>query len=279
MSRTSSKDLKKVEPKTSFLARYADDTSLDDMTQYVILPFLKVIQSMTDASLKKTCGEGSVIVRPGDAIVWKEGADPFDFVAQFFFVEYSKFSDRKDKESPVVIERTYDPASEIAKKALDKDRRFETYEGHENKPENDQWKYRYVRHFRFAGVIYGEHELAGTPVVLTFDRGEDYQGQSFISAMKMRKQRTTVGDETKVIPIPLWAQVWSFKASLRDLGDRKWYGLDFVPGIPALIDPKDAEMMTEAHVELKKLHEKNRLVVDDKEVMEDEAAVTASDPY
>lgn len=262
MSRTNRTDLKKVEPNgVDFLTQYTkQDHSLDGMDEYRILPILKIVQPTTDQALKEAVGEGNVILRPGDAQVWTKGDTPFDLVAQFFWVEYSKDRDLNDKEGPMTIECTYDPTSEIAKRALDSERRFEVYEGHEGKPESQQWKYRYVRHFRFACVIYGDHELRNTPIILSFERGEDKQGQNFISAIRLRKQKV----DGKLVAIPLWAQVWSFRAGFRDLGSKKWYGFDFIAATPAIIEPEDAPIMYEAHMELMELHKKNRIVVDDK---------------
>lgn len=292
MAKVATKDrtesqIQRVNP--SFLAQYVEtDTSLEGMDQYRILPRLKIIQGMTDKALKDVFGEGAAIIRPGDACVLspqevREGKR-FLFVPQFFWAEAAKWADLKDKEGPSVIARSFDPTSELFKRADDPDKRFEIYPGYENKRPEDQRRYRYVHHLRFAGVIYGDHGLAGTPVVLSFERGEFMQGKNFISAIKMRRQKITVGEgefaEEKSVPVPLWAQVWSFTIGWRPRAEGGgWYGFDFQPAEPPLISEKDHEEMYKAHVELKELHEKDRLRVDDDDSgREDPAEVRGVDP-
>lgn len=246
----------------NWLANYIEqDQSLQGMEEYRILPRIKVIQSMTDQNLKKMFGEGTIIIRPGDAVLWKDGDEPFLFVPLFFCVEFTKFADLRDKESGVVIvERSFDPTSDIAKKSRDSELRFEIYEGQEKK--KDPMKYRYVEHLRFFGVIYGSHQLAWQFIALSFERGEFGQGRNFISAIKMRKTR--IGD--KSVPVPLWSQVWALKGVFRDKGDKKWYGIDFVAPDDPMINPGDAEQMFAFHKEMKELFEKQRLLVDEQQI-------------
>ena len=242
---------KKVEP--SWLVKAAEkDTSLLGMDEYRILPQFKLIQPTTDQAVKKEYGEGSVLVMPGNALAWKDGDEPFDFVPQFFFVSFEKWSDLKDTELPMVVEKTFDPTSEIATKSRSKEDRFETY------PDNKDRKFRYVERLMFPGVIHGSHTLAGTSVVLAFQCGEFFQGKNFISAIRLRR---SIVEGTK-INIPLWAQVWSFWPSFRDRGDRKWFGFDFKPAENPLIGEDEMEEMKADHEELKELHTANRLAVD-----------------
>lgn len=264
----------KVSP--NFLSAYAEtDTSLDAMTEYRIVPRLKIIQSMSEAELKDTFNEGSTIIRPGNMLVWAKNDPGFLFVPQFFFVEFSKIADRRDKDNPMIMERTFDPLHEVAKRARDMERRFEPYPGEENKQGGK--KFRYVEHLRFVGVIYGDHELTGTTVTLSFERGDFSQGRNFISALQLRK--IDVPDEknggTKRITAPLWSQVWQFSVSLRDRGEKKWYGFDFAAPTEAdpFITEREHEAFYTAHLDLRENFAKDRLRVDGDEHDEAEATV------
>ena len=252
----------------SYLAQFEkDDNSLAGMQEYEIVPRLKILQGLSDTDLKKKFGEGSVIIRPGDALVWKDNDPPFLFVPLFFFAEFAKYSDRRDKQSPMTIARTFEPVSEIATRARDPQKRFEFYPDQEKKQDKDKWKYRYVEHLRFVGLIYGDHPLAGTRVVLSFEKGEFYQGKSFISGIKMRKRQADVTlDDGSVVkknyPIPLYAQVWQFKASIRDKGENKWIGLDFsIPETP-VVASHEVQEFHDLWNSLKGVFDQNRLRVD-----------------
>ena len=276
MTRTDKSAIKRVSGiDPSFLAQYVEeDHSLDGMAEYRVLSMLRIIQNTSKKELKKTFGEGSAIIRPGDALVWADGDDPFLFVPQYFFVEFCKWSDLNDKDSRNVLERTFNPLSGLAKRSRDPDLRFEPYDGHEDRPDQDQWKYRYVEHLRFPGMIYGEHPLAGTPTTLSFERGEFGQGKNFISAIKLRKQRVEIDGADRNVPVPLWSQVWSLKVGHREVGSKQWFGFDFVPAEIPLIGATEHQDMHQSHLELKKDHDQRRLLVDDEDITEDDAATT-----
>lgn len=255
----------------NFLAKYVDqDTSLDALKGYRVVPRLKVIQPTTSDDLRSTFGLGSVVIRPGDVLVCRANEDPkvFSFVPLFFFAEFCKWRDLKQAgQGSNVLERSFDPTSIVAKKSRNSKTRFELYEGHENRPEREQCKYRYVEHLRFIGVIYGEHELTGVPVTLSFERGEYGQGTNFISAISLRRMR--VDNVPK--PMPLWSQVWDFSMIYHNPDPmKKWYGFKFEPAEPSTIEEGDAEFMFGQHKELKELYEKQRLLVDDDDVPDEE---------
>lgn len=247
---------------TAFLANFAEeDKSLDTMQQYRIVPRFKVIQPTSDKALKDKFGEGTALVRPGDTVAWKDGDEAFEFVPLFFWTEFCKWADLRDKENHMIMETSYDPTSPIAKKSKGAETRTEVYEGQEGKPVSDQWKYRYVEHLRFVGIIYGDHPLSGVQVALSFERGEFFQGTSLITAITMRKHTI----DGKKVNVPLWAQVWELSVGYREKGDnRKWYGFDFEAAKRSnIIADTDAEEFLTLHKELAELHSKNLLKVDD----------------
>lgn len=255
-----------------YLTRYQEDTSLDDMEQYRVLPRANLVQGMSAQSLKDTHGEGSLVIQPGAGLVMKkDGKIPF--VPVLFFAEYLQWSDRRDSDSPSVLQRSYDPAGELAKKAANPDTRYEVYEGHESRPVADQWKRRNVQHFRFVGIIYDPtHPLHNIPFTISFERGENYQGLNFIAAIKMRKQE--VGDA--MIQIPLFAQVWEISVGFRDRGDKKWWGLDFAVPEHGLVHQDHIGELEGFHKEMKELKAKDKLLVDESTEEDDPAAVPAS---
>jgi len=175
------------------------------------------------------------------------------------------------------MERSFDPTSEIANKSKNATTRKELYEGHENLPEKDRLYYSYVEHLRFVGVIYGDHPLVGTPVTLSFERGEWTQGKNFISAVSLRRQMVL----GKSVPIPLWAQVWKLSVMHHKPDQtRKWYGFQFEAADPSIIESEEAETMQTLHKEFKDAFAKQRLMVQDEEIeAADEAAVKANEEF
>lgn len=250
-------NITKVEPAGGFLTKVQDDKSLDSMAEFMIVPRLKIVQGSAATELKERFGEGSVIIRPGDAMVVDPDEGGFLFVPHFFFVEYCKWSDYKDKDSNAILDRTFDPTHDVAKRSMDPDKRDEVYEGDDKKPAKSQRFYSYVQHFCWPGVIYGNHPLAGTPVVLSMERGEFGNGRNFITAIQMRRHEVD-GERVKV---PLWAQVWSLKVSERPATvANSWLGFDFEA--QGVITDGEAEQFRDDHLELARLHEENRLRVD-----------------
>lgn len=242
--------IKKIDP-SFLLTAIADDKSLVGMDPYVLIPSLKIIQGLSDAPLKKQFGEGAVIIRPGDKRVWVENENPYLFVALLFFVEYAKWSDINDASQQMILERNFNPDSEIARRSRESKLRKEKY-GPDGK-----FEYRYIEHLRFPGIIYSEGELNKFPVTLSFEKGEFMKGRNFISACTLRRE---VVDGTPR-QVPLWAQVWFMSASLRNRGSYSWYGHDFEPA--GLIDPADAEYLKGEHLKLVEAHAVGRVQVED----------------
>lgn len=237
-----------------------DDTSLDNIKQYKRLPILKIVQGSSDSDLKKQFGEGSCITSPGKQLV-AESEQPFLFVPCFAFTEFCKWSDIKDKESPMIMERSFSPASEIAIKSRDMDQRIEEYG-------TGNFKSRYVEHINFPGVIYNEgHPLQNSEVVISFSRGEFFTGTGFCTAIQMRKMSG--------IPVPLYGQIWEFKTGEHKGGGYSWFGFNFNnPPENPYIQEEEAEKFKEAHDNLKKDFQDKIIIVehDDPEAEEDKNA-------
>ena len=225
----------------------SEDSSMESLAEHRILPRVKVIQSLSEQSLKDQFGEGAAILAPGNGLACKRG-EYFDFVPLFFFNEFIKWADLNDSGSPSIMERTFDAASPTAIKARNPANREEDY--------GQGFTARYQEHLNYCGVIYGDSPLAGTACVLGFTRGEFYKGKEFASALFLRK---VDGKQA-----PLWSMVWRFMPAFREKGSYKWFGLDFCnpPEGSLYIKEDDATPMREEHLNLRKEFENRKLAVD-----------------
>ncbi len=250
-SRSPGRDMVKVEGVPNYLEEYIEeDDSLDAMKGYRVLQRLKVIQNTSRSDLTDRFNFGDIILSPGNILVAEVNAKekltkfPFPFVPVFFFAEFCKWSDIDDTEGQTIFDRSFDPASDVARRSRDPKLRFEKY--------NDgKYVARYVEHLNFAGFIYQGHELHGEACVQSFSRGEFTRGRNFISAVAMRK-------------IPLWSQVWNFTVGFREPStSKKWWGFDHLPREENnVIEEEEVKFFKGQHEEMKDLYEKQRLVVD-----------------
>lgn len=253
------KEVVKIDVPDAFLAT-SKDTSFEGMAEYRILSRLKVIQPTAAQDLIAEFGLGSVILSPGGVRIVALD-EQFLFVPVFFFVEFCKWSDLDDKASAAILDRTYDKASDIARRSRSAELREEEYA--------PGLKCRYVEHLNFAGFIYGDHEQAQTPVVLGFCRGEHSTGTTFINSIQLRKVN---GNSVK-----LYGQVWKCGTNFRDKGPKKkWYGIDCKnPEVP-FVKPEEFEFYEKQHEELKAQHAERLLFVDREDEGKSAEAVTDS---
>lgn len=276
--------IEKVNP--SFLAQYeAEDKSLAGTEEYRVIPRIKIIQGMTNKDLRDKFGEGVAIVRPGDLVLCTpqktgEQAIPensFLFVPLLFFPEFCKWSDPRDKDGPMIRARSFDRASDLRRRADDPEKRFELYPGEDAKKDKPR-RFRFVHHLRFPGVVYGNHPLAGTAIVLSFERGEYNNGVNFISSARMRRQKILVDNEERMVKVPLWAQVWKFTPGWRPRSEGGgWWGFNYLPpdekvdGFGSLITESEAGEFNKLHMELSELYDQQRLHVEEVDSVEEEA--------
>lgn len=224
------------------------------MKEYRILPRVKVVQAMSDQSLKKSFGEGSVIIAPGNAKVCGEGQS-FEFVPVFFYAEALKLADRQDKTQFFIVQRSTDRASELFKKARDPEKWEEGYGTPDQKTGEFPMHYRYVEVLNFPGFIANaDNELKGTAMVLAFQRGEFSKGKALTNGIMMRRANGQV--------VPIWMQRWLFKPVFREKGDKRWWGIDFENPPKPFIDHEDLEFYQTQHNELEKFFKEGLLSAD-----------------
>lgn len=244
----------------SYLAKFAaDDHSTDSIQEYRVLNRVKVIQAMTSPDLKRDFGEGTAVLIPVRQLVVPTGGS-FLFVPLMFWPEFIKWRDINDKGGSAIIARSTDKAGEIAVKSRDAEKRLEVY------PDNPKFKYRYVEHLNFAGLIYGEN----TPVAVSFSRGEFFTGRNFCTMIGMRK----IGQNKA----PLWMQVWQMKTAMRNRNGYSWWGLEPTnpaEGISPWIQEDEIPLMQALYKELYDQYGKNNLGVDLSDADDEAAAVDA----
>lgn len=241
------------------LAKYMEkDDSLDILSQYQIVPRVKIIQDMTRDELKNAFGVGHVIITPGNAALGgepdkeKKVGPAWKFVPLFFFVDWITWADINDT-SNFMLGQTNDPKNPIAIKSKDKNTRMEPYA-------NGKFKCKHQEHLNFVGFIY-DGALKGTLAAISFAGGEYASGQSFISMIKLRRA-------------PLWSNVFDANSVYRPRGTKKWWGIDMKNPADGQKQIKDEEiaLFKSQHDELKKAYEAKKLGVSHEKDESDEGS-------
>lgn len=253
----------------------ATDDSLANLERHRVLPRIKITQGLTDDDLKTMVGGEGVACLPGPGTIIctrpdidEDGIHKVRMVILFSFTEYCLWSDRRDNNSANILDRTFDPASEIAKRAADKDAREEEYEGG---PKGKPFKRRYVEHLNYACMVYDDdHPCYGQELIMSFERGEYYQGVNFANAIMQRR----IPGTSKIAP--LWSQVWEMSVGAHKNRDgNRWWGFDF--NSPADVEERfirqeDAAPFKAAHEKLK-ADFANKLIGVDRDDLDEDAAV------
>jgi hypothetical protein len=225
----------------ALIGKQNEHDSLATMRHHRTLARVSVIQAMTASELKTKYGEGSLVLVSGEKALCKVG-ERVSLVPLLFFDEYISWNDRKDKASPMIEAKSFDPASLVGSKALDPKRWEEKY-GAKN-----EFLRRNSHHLNFVCVVYGEHELQGMPVTLSYSRGGFRKGKALIDAIKMRRIQ---GQQ-----VPLYGCVFSFAPEVaRDREGHEYWVAGFRnPDAPASpwISPEHAPIAEALHKELLK---------------------------
>ncbi len=188
-----SKDLTKVNPR-SIVAKPdylgADVEGVEELSQYITPPRVKIVQKSADSSLLEEFGVGDVIVTPLNTLIIEQErtakgqptgeAPPLIFTPLFFFVEFCAWNPYELKGTVSAIrERSLDPQSDIARKARNENTRFEPY------PDKPELQIRYVEHLNF--LVWIHDEKTEDPAILSFSRSSHGDGRQLSTFIKMRK--------------------------------------------------------------------------------------------
>jgi len=226
-----------------------EDNGFEDIREHVRLPYLKIVQGLTSEELQdQVGGPGSVAAVPGPIKVMEKGGT-FEVIPVFFWNSFHVWSDLRDKESPMFLESSFDTDSNIARRAKspNAEDRTEAY------GPGDSWTKQYCHHFNFAVLVFNE-DVEGLAATMSFCKGEWSKGRRWMNQMYNTMRGT--------VRVPLYLQRWEFSSSIRDRGDKKWFGFEMMPAEqPVVSDVTLAESLIAQHNELKQAHNDRRLSV------------------
>lgn len=184
--------------------------------QYVVPPRLKIVQAMAGppydqfAQGTTLCVQSSGLVLVAD-YNYDEKHKPMEYGQSFYFVPlffYPEFSAQNPLAAKGTLqfirERTTDPNTNLARLAKNR--------AAVDCPEFPGEQIKYVEHLNFICMLLN-HELFGTPVVMSFMRGEHKYGRAF--ADKINARRTD-----------LYGCVFEARAAVHANEKHSWYGFD-----------------------------------------------------
>lgn len=236
------------------LLALAQDGSLADVNdalkEHRIVNRLAIVQAAS-SGLKKQFEEGSVVIPNADTLVFdKEGS--VDFIPVFFFQEFIKWRDRKDKsDEPAIVEKTSDPQSELAEMCRDADRRMEPY------PNDEKLRFRNTHHLNFV-VMLTSGPCAGEICALSFHRSMFYDGKKFIGAIQMRKMPTDQG----LVSAPMFFTQWKLAVEERSNDEGEWFVFKVAQAEQPWAPKEHLMALKEAHDSMKKEFNERTLGVD-----------------
>jgi len=249
-------------------------TGLEVLKEFVIPPFIKVIQKSASDELLQTFSPGDVILSPANALIAEmprnekgrpiEGAKGiFQIVPLFFYPEWITWNPIQLKGTePSIVYRTIDPNDPVVAKSRSAKLRSEQH------PTQPEYTIRHVEHLNFI-VLLHNHELGSEPAVLSFSRGEWRSGTKFAALIRMRKA-------------PIYGCIFEANVSIRHNPKGDWYGCDMTnPSEGSAWVGKDGfDELKELHEQFVALHKEQKIqaqydIVDE----EDEAATKPSNEF
>ena len=176
----------------------------EEVGKYQQSPRLTVVQPQSAPETKAIGPEGSAIIQPeGTLLIEPEQETVVIPIA--FWATWEIHSDIDDNQSPYVIEQSFDPTSEIARKSRSRDTREETY--------GDGFTMKFVECLNFAFMI-DEGPMKGQMVIHSFSGGEHSTGRRFCTVIQNR-------------PVSIFANRFALSTALRQRDRYSWYGFVF----------------------------------------------------
>ena len=217
-----SQEIVKITPELQLPEYMVDEEvqGLELLGNYIIPPFLKIVQKQASEELLQTFSAGDVILSPLNAMVAEMprndkgkvvegGRAIFQIVPILFYPEWLVWNPIELKGAESAIRgRTLDPNDPIAAKARNVSLRLEPH------PTRPDLKIRYIEHLNFIVILY-KHGLGREPAILSFSRGEWKSGSKFASLIKMRHA-------------PIYGCIFdvSVGPGMRHNDKGDWYGFD-----------------------------------------------------
>ncbi len=249
-----SKDITKVNPAQQ-LPEYMEDEEvlgLEILKQYIIPPFIKIVQKQASDELLQYFSAGDVILSPANAMIAEmprnskgkviEGSrSTFQIVPILFYPEWLTWNPIELKGSePAILYRTMDPNDPVVAKARSPQLRKEPH------PTNPEFSIRHVEHLNFVVILY-EHGLGAEPAVLSFSRSEWKSGSKFAGLIRMRHA-------------PIYGCVFDAVVSMRHNQKGDWYGFDMCnPEDSPWVHEKEYKDFKELHEKFNKYHKERKL--------------------
>lgn len=148
--------------------------------------YLKLVQKQASEDVLARFGLGSFALVPENVLVWSPGEAPLRIVPIFHFSEYTKVASYLLKDSePMIVARSQDPNSEIARRANDSNLWSESHPQH---PNDSRYDYRYVHSLVFLCVFQDPSLRSPLPFALVFNKGSFGVGQGFAGKIVMRRR-------------------------------------------------------------------------------------------
>lgn len=221
----------------AFLVDSGAPTGLENVQQYMMPSFLRIVQSMSGRDIKDAFDEGDVILQPDKQGVYcpKKGGEPVPFTPLFLYTEYCIWNPLKTKgQLPFIRERSTDPNGVIAQKCRNKEARNEPC------PEMPTENLRYVEHMNFL-VLLRTPDAPKLPVIMSFVVGEFMTGRKFCNLIGMRGPN-----------IPLYAGVYQFTTSIRtNARGESWFGFDIINHESnPWVSKEEFDVLTQSHLGL-----------------------------
>jgi hypothetical protein len=163
-------------------------TGMEEMAMIIRPPRLKIIQKQAGSELQAAFNIGDIILSPMNAMLapFNKGGTPSPvyFTPIFFYREYvCRAPIALRGKAPMIVERSTDPRSQLAKNCEDPSKRLEmrTFAG-------AQYEFRNQTQLNFVCVVnHPEHPLDKTEFIVTFAGGSIGGGERLAQLVKMRK--------------------------------------------------------------------------------------------
>jgi len=251
-----SKGITKVKPQLELPDFMADEEvlGLETLKEFIVPPFIKIVQKQAGEELLKNFSAGDVILSPANAMIAEmprdtkghvlEGAtSSFLFTPILFYPEWITWNPIELKgQEPAIRYRTTDPSDRLVAKARDPQLRSEPHPS----DQSGMLKIRHCEHLNFI-VILSNHALGETPAIISFARGEWKSGSNFASLIKMRKA-------------PIYGCVFEATVNMRHGTKGEWYGFDIVNSDERAWVEKDSYAIFKTlHEEFDKAHKEARI--------------------
>lgn len=242
------------ESKPQFLRERGEQKGVDEVVQYIRPPFIKIVQGSSDKELKEQFPEKSVILAPGNDLL----AAPDEiirFTPILFFREFLVINPLEWRgQEKMIHARTFDPNSDIAKRAFDPNRRNEQLFNTDGSPILVKGKpiYRSYQDTRTYLVLVHWPRNPGTVCAMTFARAELQTADRLASLIGGRQA-------------DIFAGIFEASVGIHKNPQHDWYGFNMdnpSDGSPWVTEAEHAEY-SRMHDLLYKALQERRIIVDE----------------